>query len=386
MTRYDIAIIGGGLAGTAAAVAFAGKDYSVVHFAPAGPEDRRTSALMAPSVDFLVATGLVDSAGDHAEPLRRIRIIDATSRLIRAPETLFEARETGRDAFGWNFANAPLLAHFAALGKDLSSLTTIAEAAATFSCTDDGFTIATASGHAVSARLLVGADGKRSPVRSFAGIRAHERPFAQSALVCDLDLDLDLEQPLAGTSVEFHYENGPFTLVPAGGNKANLVWIDRNELLDQARKGDLAAALAGKSQRLFGVPSITSPSAVFPLSMLSVTTAGSNGVALVGEAAHAFPPIGAQGLNLGLRDVADLATALDESDRTHKNWAATVTGAYAARRAVDLMRTGAGVEALFRSLLADFVPAQAARAGGLWALKLVPGLRRMAMSAGMGQR
>ena len=71
---------------------------------------------------------------------------------------------------------------------------------------------------------------------------------------------------------------------------------------------------------------------------------------------------------------------------TRPDWADRVSRDYAARRADDLMRTGGGVEALFRSLLADFLPAQAVRAGGLWALKLVPGLRRMAMQAGMGRR
>ena len=107
---------------------------------------------------------------------------------------------------------------------------------------------------------------------------------------------------------------------------------------------------------------------------------------LVGEAAHAFPPIGAQGLNLGLRDVADLVDALGTSDAAAPDWAERISAAYATRRADDLLRTGGGVEALFRSLLADFLPAQAARAGGLWALKLVPGLRREAIAAGMGER
>ncbi len=381
MKHYDIAMIGGGLAGSAAAVALASKGVSVVHFAPQGPKDRRTSALMAPTVDFLVETGLIDGPADHAQPLKRIRIIDATTRLIRAPETLFDSVETGREAFGWNFANAPLLDHFAALGTEHASLTTLAQPAKSFERIDKGFAITPEKGAPIGARLLVGADGKRSPVRRFAGLCVTERPFEQAALVCDLEL----ETPLDGDSVEFHYENGPFTLVPAGGNKANLVWIDRREVLDAARAVDLANVLRDKSQYLFGALSVTSPSAVFPLSMLSVARAGANGVVLVGEAAHAFPPIGAQGLNLGLRDVADLVAALQRVDRNETDWPRLVSEDYADRRAADLSRTGGGVEALFRSLLYDFLPVQAVRAGGLWALKLLPGLRKMAMSAGMGQ-
>jgi 2-octaprenyl-6-methoxyphenol hydroxylase len=107
------------------------------------------------------------------------------------------------------------------------------------------------------------------------------------------------------------------------------------------------------------------------------------GVVLVGEAAHAVPPIGAQGLNLGLRDVADLSAALATLDRTG-SWAARLSENYARRRAADLSRTGGMVDALFRSLLSDLLPAQALRAGGLWALKLLPPLRRQAFRIGMG--
>lgn len=381
MNAYDIAIVGGGLAGSAAAIVCAKAGCKTVLFAPKGPEDRRTSALMGPSVDFLMHSGLVDRPDAHAVPLTRIRIIDGTRRLLRAPETLFEASETGREAFGWNFANAPLLAHFAAHAETLEHLSIVKSMAKGFTRKGRDFEIALADGTSISARLLVGADGKRSPVRAFAGIAARERPFEQAALVCDLELS----RPLDGTSVEFHYENGPFTLVPAGETRANLVWIDRRPVLEAARDGDFIAALNARSQRLFGAIRPVSPSAVFPLSMLSVSKAGTNGVALVGEAAHAFPPIGAQGLNLGLRDVADLVASLGDSDRSAPDWAACVSSAYATRRSDDLMRTGGGVEALFRSLLHDFLPVQAARAGGLWALKLVPGLRQSAMRAGMGE-
>src|SRR5690606_18205317 len=141
-----------------------------------------------------------------------------------------------------------------------------------------------------------------------------------------------------------------------------------------------------RSQRLFGAIALASPGFVFPLSTLTVDTAGADGVALVGEAAHAFPPIGAQGLNLGLRDVADLVDAVAAADRTDPDWGRLAAADYAARRAGDLARTGGVVDALFRSLLADMLPGQMLRAGGLWALKLLPPLRRRAFALGMGER
>ena len=177
--------------------------------------------------------------------------------------------------------------------------------------------------------------------------------------------------------------------MPAGANRANLVWIDDRAVLEAAKAGGPEALLATfreKSQRLFGAIALASPAFVFPLSTLSVDKAGADGVVLVGEAAHAFPPIGAQGLNLGLRDVADLAASLAAADLTASGFARALSDDYASRRAADLARTGTVVDALFRSLLADFLPAQAARATGLWALKLVPPLRKSAFDVGMGVR
>jgi 2-octaprenyl-6-methoxyphenol hydroxylase len=101
MTRA--AVVGGGLVGLAAAVAVAKAGLDTIHLVPKGPPDRRTSALMQPSVDYLKTAGLVDDAASIANPLTQIRIIDATKRLIRAPETLFDAAEIGLSAFGWYF-------------------------------------------------------------------------------------------------------------------------------------------------------------------------------------------------------------------------------------------------------------------------------------------
>jgi 2-octaprenyl-6-methoxyphenol hydroxylase len=160
-------------------------------------------------------------------------------------------------------------------------------------------------------------------------------------------------------------------------------------VLESAKAGGETALITifrDKSQRLFGPIKLASPAFVFPLSTLSVDSAGADGVVLVGEAAHAFPPIGAQGLNLGLRDVADLAASLGATERGVPDWATHVSRDYVARRAGDLARTGGMVDTLFRSLLADMLPAQALRAGGLWALKLAPALRKQAFAVGMGNR
>jgi 2-octaprenyl-6-methoxyphenol hydroxylase len=383
MTRAIV--VGGGLVGLAAAVAVARAGIETVHLVPKSPPDRRTSALMLPSVDYLNSAGLVPDPAVVGHPLTQIRIIDATHRLIRAPETLFDAAEVGLPAFGWNFPNVKLSEAFEAARAGLPNLRSIETTLEDLEPAGDFWTVRLANGETIPADLVVGADGKKSRVRESAGFRARENGFREAALVCDLGL----ERPIGGTSIEFHYERGPFTLVPAGGNRANLVWIDDREVLRSAQEGGketLAALFREKSQRVFGAIELLTPAHVFLLSTLTVDIAGKDGVILAGEAAHAFPPIGAQGLNLGLRDVADLAAALAAADLEQAGWGKAVSADYARRRAGDLARTGAVVDALFRSLLSGFLPAQALRSGGLWALKLVPPLRKAAFDVGMGVR
>jgi 2-octaprenyl-6-methoxyphenol hydroxylase len=380
---YDCIIVGGGLSGVAAVAAVARAGLRVLHIAPKAPADRRTSALMQPSVDYLVGAGLIDDPAAIGHPLTEIRLIDATPRLLRAPETLFSSTEAGLAAFGWNFPNTALLTAFEAARSKLPGITTIEGMAADLVRGPDGWTLSLADGQSFAAPLIVGADGKKSFIRSAGGFRAREHGYSQAALVCDLALG----RPLGGTSVEFHYPQGPFTLVPAGGDKANLVWIDDREVLRAAQaegKEGLRRRFLEKSQRLFGDIALLTPAHMFLLSSLNVPDAGRDGLVLVGEAAHAFPPIGAQGLNLGLRDVADLETAVAGVSRSTPDWADRVSTAYSQSRSADLARTGGMVDTLFRSLLADLLPAQALRAGGLWALKASPALRKQAFRLGMG--
>lgn len=385
MSAPQAIVVGGGLAGIAAAIAVAKAGLETVHLSPKGPPDRRTSALMLPSVEYLESSGLVADPASIGHPLTQIRLIDATSRLIRAPETLFDSREAGLDAFGWNFPNVKLLESFEAARARLPNLTTLELSVSAIEQVLEGWRVELSNGSSLAAPLLVGSDGKKSLVRVSAGFRAREKGFTEAALVCDLELS----RPLGGTSVEFHYPHGPFTLVPAGDRNANLVWIDDREVLKSAQAEGaegLRRVFLEKSQHLFGDIKLLTPAHMFLLSTLSVDEAGHDGVVLAGEAAHAFPPIGAQGLNLGLRDVADLSAALSETDTASRGWAVKVSDDYSRRRAADLGRTGAMVDTLFRSLLSELLPAQAMRAGGLWALKLSPQLRTQAFSVGMGVR
>jgi len=380
--QYDIAIIGGGLTGVAAARLAAERGFSIVHFAPKFAKDHRTSALMMPTVEFMLKSRLLRDQNLFGTPLRKIRIIDATNRLLRAPEALFDSAEISLEAFGYNFANSDLLGAFSDFSSkiDLEDrlVSNILESAA-------GFEIHTQDANVVCATMVIGADGKKSRVRDSLGFAASATSFKQSALVADIEF----ERVEENTSVEFHYENGPFTLVPAGGNKINLVWLDNHDVLEGVAAlptAEFAKRLEEKSHRLFGHAKPLTKAFVFPLGNLSVRNVGKNGAMLIGEAAHAFPPIGAQGLNLGLRDVEDFIAAIERlSPEFSFDDARRASEKYNSLRKVDLLRTGGFVDGLFKSLISEFLPAQGLRLGGVWALKSLGPLRKLAFQFGMGR-
>ena len=105
-----IAVVGAGPVGLAVALVLNDIGYQVALVAPAlPPADQRTSALLAGSVALLERIGVWSDIAGEAAPLRTMRIVDGTHRLIRAPEVAFHAREIGLDAFGYNIANSKLV-------------------------------------------------------------------------------------------------------------------------------------------------------------------------------------------------------------------------------------------------------------------------------------
>lgn len=378
--KADILVVGAGPVGLAAAILLDDLGYRVVTIAPDRiATDERTSALLAGSIAFLERIGVWPRMVVAAAPMRSLRIVDATRRLIRAPEVLFHAAEIGLDAFGYNIPNSALVAaletEFAA--RNLQRLSAAVERTRQA----DGEAVAEVSdGAEISARLIVAADGRRSRVRDSVGIPVSEWRYDQAALVVNLRHVREHED----TSTEFHTETGPFTLVPLPGNRSSLVWVDRpaesrrRTTIDEAA---LAAEIEVRSASILGAVTIDGPRQVFPLSGMNATRFAASRTVLVGEAAHLFPPIGAQGLNLGYRDVADLGRVL--APRVGDPGAADRLAAYDRARRSDVFTRTTAVDALNRTLLTGFLPMQGLRGLGLFLLDRVPALRRALMRQGV---
>jgi 2-octaprenyl-6-methoxyphenol hydroxylase len=382
----EAVVIGGGPAGLTAAIALA--DAGVETALVVGPSrpDSRTTALLAGSVKALETLGVWRRCDMHAAPLEVLRLVDDRPGLLRAPEVAFRASEIGLEAFGHNIENRHLTAALAGRAAELSSLVRIAAEAERVAVADDRVTVHLAGGGGVSARVVIGADGRRSLARAAAGIATDGRSYPQTALA----LNLAHVRPHHNTSTEFHTRSGPFTLVPLPGNRSSLVWVvepSEAAALSGQDEAALAAEIERRSHSILGKISVEPGRGAFPLATETATTFASNRIVLIGEAAHVMPPIGAQGLNLGLRDAATIGELLVDARRTGADIGSPdLLARYDGLRRVDVASRTVAIDLLNRSLLSDFLPLSGLRGFGLYLLDRVGPLRRALMREGVAPR
>jgi 2-octaprenyl-6-methoxyphenol hydroxylase len=378
----DVAVVGAGPAGLATAVALAAGGVQVALIgAPAS--DNRTTALLASSVTALEMLGAWARCRDKAAPLKAMRIVDATRRLWRAPEVRFSSDEIELEAFGWNVENGDLVAALAATARVSSAIAWIAEDAREIDIRSGDVGVTSAGGATVTARLLVGADGRHSLCRTAAGISTDGWSYPQVAMA----FNLRHTRAHHDTSTEFHTEHGPFTLVPLPGLRSGLVWVTESEEARRIGALDepaLADQIEQRSHSILGKITVEPGRGQFPLAIETARHCAVHRVALVGEAAHALPPIGAQGFNLSVRDFATLAELVADAHRHGRDpGGAEVTNAYDRARRADTISRKLTVDLLNRSLLSNFLAVQGARGLALYMLDHIGPLRRAFMREGV---
>ncbi len=385
----DVLVAGAGAAGLSAAVALDRAGFSV---ACVGHVDRRpngrTVALFEASLRLYKSLGVWPQFRDKAAPLEKIAMIDATKARVQAPPLRFAASEIGLSAFGANIENDVLVDGLAEIVASSPALAFYQDLLADL-VFEPGQARATLSdGRRITARLVIAADGRGSLARKKAGIEARSWTYPQVALTALFAH----EKPHRNISTEFHTRAGPCTLVPlrprAGKlHRSSLVWLMSSAEAERRRALDpveLARELEDQVEGLLGPMQLDSACGFFPMTGMRVSRLYGRRIALIGEAAHVFPPLAAQGLNLSLRDIAALVeTVEDARARGEDIGAAESLKPYGAARRGDIALRTQGVDILNRSFLLELLPVDLVRGAGFFAFSMIGPLRRALMREGV---
>lgn len=393
----DILISGGGIAGLTAAAAFGAAGFDVICVDPTPPvterdvegSDMRTTAFLQPAQRLLEQCGLWARLSDHAAPLQIMRIVDAGGELPE-PRIVrdFNAADLSDQPFGWNLPNWLLRREMVARLDDLPNVDfRPGTGTRTLFTRQAEARVGLSDGTRVRCKLVLAADGRNSPMREAAGIGVHTTRYGQKALA------FAVTHPIAhqNVSTEIHRSGGPFTLVPLpdwqGSPSSAIVWMERGPKaveLSQLDPAEFEAAMTERSCGLFGPLKLASRRTIWPIISQSADRLSGERIALMAEAAHVVPPIGAQGLNMSLGDLRcllDLATArpdgLGDQD---------MLDAYHTARIRDIELRVKGIDLLNRASMVEARPLRDMRAAGLNALYSMAPVRKTLMQMGLGVR
>ena len=379
MVEFTALIAGAGPAGLAAAALLAKEGVATALVAPPSTYDPRTVALMQPSIQLLryldIWPGNLETV---TAPLRKLRIIDDTGSLIVAPNLEFDAQELNLEAFGWNIPLGQLLPALRNRAGDLGVIFIEATATNAKSKGDDiHLTLSNAS--EISASVCIAADGANSAMRKTAGISTDSWSYDQAAIATSFAHSVGHNN----ISTEYHKAAGPFTTVPLPENRSSLVWMERParaEVLMAMSDKDLAAEIQIETHGELGLISNLGPRKSFPMKGLTARQFAKDRVILIGEAAHVVPPIGAQGLNMSLRDAALAADLILASKDAGSDG---VMAEYNALRRAEVLPRQQLIDLMNKSLLLGLLPLEGARALSLSALHYVGPLKRFVMQHGL---
>ena len=394
---HDIVISGGGVAGLAAAAAFGQAGFDVLCCDPSPPvaareakgADLRTTAFLQPARDLLGRVGLWDRLAPHATPLRVMRIVDAGGRDPEPRRSVdFDAADISDRPFGWNLPNWLLRREFVA---HLGALPNVTFRPGTATCSlftrEAEARVGLSDGAQLRCRLVIAADGRASPMRQAAGIAVTTLRYGQKALA----FAVTHPSPHGNVSTEIHRSGGPFTLVPLpdqqGCPSSAVVWMEDGPeavRLADLPEAEFEAEMSERACHLLGPLTLASRRTVWPIISQVAHRMVAERVALMAEAAHVVPPIGAQGLNMSL---ADLRALLDLACAAPGRLGdAAMLDDYARARHPDILTRIAGIDALNRASKVRAQPLRDARALALNAVYSLAPVRKTLMQMGLGAR
>ena len=386
-SALDIAVVGGGMVGAAAALALARAGFSAALLEARAPTawsmgdevDLRVVGLAPSSLALLDDLGIWTSIREaRVGPYARMLVWDAES----GAAIDFDAASDGHDLLGYivenNLVQWMLWQALEAAGVRRLCPAEVKD----FEAREDRIQLELANGETLAAGLLVAADGATSPLRQLAGIATRGRDYAQRAVVAHVRT----ERPHENTAWQRFLPSGPLALLPLADGRSSIVWsLPEAEaqrvlaLADQDFMNELGVASDFRLGRIVAV----TRRAAFPLKLHLAERYQAERFVLLGDAAHAVHPLAGQGVNLGLRDVVELRdTLLAARHAGRVIGAAHVLRRYARRRRSADTLDALGFDALARIYAWQSAPLVAARGLGVRLLdRLAPLKRRIAEHA-----
>ena len=392
----DVFIAGAGLAGSIAALSYSKAGRNVIVADPFiysdNPQvDYRTTAYLQPAKLFLESLGIWEAIEDSAMPLEVMKIIDSSSvkngDIIKSQKE-FKSAEISDLPFGWNVKNSLMRTALKRLIDQQSNCKLItASSAIDLVCRDSMAYVKLSSGKTVKAKLVIAADGRNSILRQKAGISIKTQRFGQKALA----FAVTHATPHKNISTEIHNSGGPFTLVPLPDNNGKpssaIVWMENGEkakrLMEMETKS-FEREMTVRSCNILGPLKLASKRSLWPIISQIADRLYSQRLALIGETAHVVPPIGAQGLNMSIKDIK----FLNNLDQKYPDQLGSIDilKEYQKNRIFDIRQRVAGVSALNRISISSNKLVQNVRAFGLENFFQVPAIKHATMKLGMGNR
>ena len=391
--KTDVLVAGGGMAGLTMGLALArgGLSVTVIERQPASAQrtaqfDGRTTAIAYGSANIFEGVGVWDRFANEAEAIRDIRVADGS--LFGGVSSLFlhyDHRELGDVPLGYIIENRAIRDGLLTAAEAHARVDLLAPAAvAGTERTADGGRVTLEDGRTVTARLVIGADGRNSPLRKAAGIRVTRFDYPQTAIVCTVAH----ARPHSGVAVELFLPSGPFAMLPMTGQRSSVVWTERAGLARDMLTLDDETFLDELHRRFgdwLGEIRVDGPRFGYPLGLLHAERYTDRRLALIGDAAHVIHPIAGQGFNLGLRDVAALAESVVDAHRLGLDIGdGPVLARYERWRRFDNVFMAAVTDGLNRLFSNDIGPVRLARDLGLAAVNRLPPLKRFFMRHAMG--